>query len=104
MANVFLTAGNVTATRTVRLAETRPSVGTAPNQTLSAATETSSVATSTATDRSSAGMALTSFTVRLKVKIFRKFPTLSHGKLCVQCWPVEVWSSAVPVVSVFTSA
>ena len=47
--NVFLTAGPVTAPRTVRLAGTRPSVGAAPNQTLSAATETSSGATSTVT-------------------------------------------------------
>ena len=57
MGNVFLTAGNVTATRTVRLAGMKPSVGTAPmapmalpkNQVLSAATETSSEATSTVT-------------------------------------------------------
>ena len=55
--SVFLTAGNVTATRTVRLAGMRPTVGTAPmaptaprNQGLSAATETSSVATSTVTE------------------------------------------------------
>ena len=52
MGNVFLTDRSVMATRTVRLAWTRPSVGRAlkaPNQTLSAATETSSVATSTVT-------------------------------------------------------
>ena len=80
MGPVFLTAGNVTATRTVRLAETRPSAGAAPNQSLSAATETSSGATNTVTGSDSAGTDLTSFTVSLKVEIIKNVQP-SHPEL-----------------------
>ena len=94
--NVFLTAGNVTATRTVRLAETRPSAGKAPNQSSSAATETSLGVTNTVTGPSSAGTALTSSTASLKVEILRNVPKLSHAELCLM-FSVGLWRSGVPV-------